>query len=170
MPVEAVFRPDLVAFPDFVSVGTLHRCRRVSKTLRDQAVQALEALPDILAIGGADFSTSSSLLKVQESNEALNLATLQWHAVPSLPLPRTNFASALLPDGRVFVGGGVFRGRSEEKDEEEDEDEDEEEEDEDEDEDEEEEDDDDDDEEDEDEDLDEDEVEDDEVDCMGAQR
>jgi hypothetical protein len=58
--------------------------------------------PRVLNAGGVVFGTSQTAEMID-----LSLPSPSWQAVPDMNRPRNELTSVLLPDGRVFVCGGV---------------------------------------------------------------
>eukprot|EP01047_Picozoa_sp_COSAG01_P032731 COSAG01_NODE_2379_length_7794_cov_7.414295_3_plen_507_part_00 len=97
-----------------LSVVTLWRLRRVSRSFRRWGTEALAAMPRPVMVGG---ETESDELTGRVA--ALDMASLRWSsdiAVPSLPEPRSGHALCGLPGGQITAVGGTSYGDEEKVD------------------------------------------------------
>ena len=84
----------------------LRRCRAVSKRFASVAARALEARPQVVAVGGGFNGVAlPSVL-------AYDLATGSWARLPDMAHARNNVAVCGLDDGRIFAAGGFDAGNS----------------------------------------------------------
>lgn len=100
---------DFVLDEEFVSVGTLHRARAISKLWFTACEGALAKLPGVVAIGGSNHASTFDSVCAFSSVELLDLHAKEWTQLPAMKRSRTEFAAIGLPGGRILVAGGVDR-------------------------------------------------------------
>lgn len=83
-----------------LSWATLRRIRVVSKRFASTAARALEARPQVVAVGGGFKGVALA------SVIAYDLATASWCKLPDMHHARNNLALCGLDDGRLFAAGG----------------------------------------------------------------
>jgi hypothetical protein len=100
-------RPNHAAVLGELSVAAVWRLRGVSRAFRGWCRSALAAMPQVVAVGGAQRLEGA--LTTLGTTVSLDLGTLAWGGggtMPDLPVPCAGFSLGQLPGGRLVAAGG----------------------------------------------------------------
>jgi len=110
---DALSHPDLSdSILRHLSFRNIQTLRSVSRRANIAVTAHLDRYPSMVIVGGLhiDLDTDDEPLECDISNSvrAFRPGTMQWYTLPPLNVARFCAAACSLPDGRIFVAGGVI--------------------------------------------------------------